>query len=178
MKCFALIVVSLVVLIVLVVLIIGLLQPAKHSVTRSIHLKQTPESVFAVIEDQTNSPGWSSGIAKVEPLPDRDGKPSMRCTLKWGNMQMIVTQLERTPPSRLVFEMSKEGGPTFGTWTYNISPEADECRVAITEDGELKNPFYHTMARMRGLDANIRQMLSDLAKKFGEMPDIQTKQAR
>ena len=82
MKRLALIIICLIILIVLVVLVIGLLQPAKHSVTRSIHLKQTPESVFAVLDNQTNLASWSSGIAKVEPLPDRDGKRVARITLK------------------------------------------------------------------------------------------------
>jgi len=171
-----LIAISIIALAIIVVLVVGLLQPAKHSVTRSIHLKQTPESVFALLEDQTNSPSWSSGIAKVEPLPDRDGKPTVRCTLKWGGMQMIITQLECTPPHRLVFSMSEDGGPSFGTWTYNISSETDGCRVAITEDGELKNPLYRVMARMRGLDANISQTLRDLAKKFGENADVKAEQ--
>ena len=35
----------------LAVLILGMLQPVKHSVTRSIHLKQKPETVFAMLDD-------------------------------------------------------------------------------------------------------------------------------
>jgi hypothetical protein len=173
MKRIALIIIGLIILIVLAVLIIGLMQPVKHSVTRSIHLKQSPESVFALFDDQTNLPNWSSGVAKIEPLPDREGKRTARCTLKWGNMEMIITQLERTPPHRLVNSMSKDGGATFGTWTYEIRAEDGGCRVAITEDGELKNPIYRVMARMRGLDATIRQTLTDLAKTFGEIAAIQ-----
>jgi hypothetical protein len=87
-------------------------------------------------------------------------------------MQMIMTQVERTPPTRLVGTMAKEGGPILGTWTYQIVPEPDGCRVAVTEDGELRNPLFRAMARMRGLDANIMQTLHDLATKFGEGADI------
>jgi hypothetical protein len=173
MKRLALIILSLIILIVLAVLVIGLLQPAKHSITRSIHLKQTPEAVFAVLDDRTELPSWSSGIAKVEVLPDRDGKPAARYTLKWGGMQMIATELERTPPRRLVTALGKDGGPSFGTWTYEIRAETDGCRVSITEDAELKNPLFRAMARIRGLDATIKQTLHDLAGKFGENPDIQ-----
>jgi len=173
MKRLVLIIICLIILIILVVLVIGLLQPSKHSVTRSIRLKQSPESVFAVLDDQTNLPSWSSGIAKVEPLPIRDGNRVVRMTLKWGGMQMLATRLERTPPHRLVTAMSKESGASFGTWTYEIRADGDGCRVSITEDGELKNPIYRVMARMRGLDATIRQTLGDLAMKFGETPTIQ-----
>src|SRR4051794_11958051 len=120
----------------LALLIWGLLQPVRHSVTRSIYLKQKPETVFAVLGNSEDLPNWSSTVLKVERLPDRDGKPVARHTLRWGGMQMIMTQLERTPPTRLVGSMAKEGGPTLGTWTYEIATETDGCRVALTEEGE------------------------------------------
>ena len=44
--------------------------------------------------------------------------------------------------------------------------------VAITEDGEMKNPLFRAIARLRGLDATIKIQLADLAHKFGEAPDI------
>ena len=171
-----LIVIGIVVLAIVVVLIVGLLQPAKHSVTRSIHLKQKPETVFAVLEDNADLPNWSSSVLKAESLPDQNGKPVVRCTLKWGGMRMIMTQLERTPPTRLVRSMAKENGSVLGTWTYQITVETDGCGVALTEDGELKNPFFRAIARMRGLDANILQTLRDLARKFGADADVQLEQ--
>ncbi len=152
---------------ILLMLIAGLLQPVKHSVTRSIHLNQTPEVVFALLENTTTLPSWSSTVASVEPLPARDGKPVVQCTLKWGHMQMIMTQNECAPPSRLVITMSKPTRTVLGTWTYQITPDTEGCRVTLTEEGELKNPFFRLMARMRGLDTNINQTLQDLGKKFG-----------
>jgi hypothetical protein len=160
------------ILICLAVLILGLLLPAKHSVTRSVRLRRNPETVFAALDNSVDLPNWSSTVLKVEPLPDRDGKPAARYTLKWGGMRMIMIQLERTPPARLVGSMAKEGGPVLGTWTYQIVAESGGCRVDLTEDGELANPFYRVMARMRGLDASINQTLGDLAKKFGESTDV------
>jgi uncharacterized protein YndB with AHSA1/START domain len=171
-----LLIIGIFILMFLAVLILGLLQPVKHSVTRSVHLKQKPETVFAMLEDSANLPNWSSTVMKVEPLPAREGKPCARVTMRWGHMQMIMTQLERTPPTRLVGSMAKEGGPVLGTWTYQIVAEPDGCRVALTEDGELKNPIYRALARMRGLDANITQTLRDLAKKFGDSADIRAGQ--
>jgi uncharacterized protein YndB with AHSA1/START domain len=167
-----LIIIAILLLPILVLLVVGLLQPVKHSVTRSIHLDQKPEVVFSVLADSTNLPSWSSTVAKVEPLPDANGKPAVRCTLKWGDMVMVMTQVECTPPTRLVTSMAKENGTVLGTWTYQITPETGGCRVALTEEGELKNPFFRALARMRGLDANIKQTLRDLTKKFGENGNI------
>lgn len=157
--------------VILGMLILGLLQPVKHSVTRVIHLKQTPETVFATIESVEDLPHWSSAVLKMERLPENDGKPAARMTLKWGHTVMLVTQLECKPPVRLVTRMEKENGPVLGTWTYELSAQPDGCRVSLTEDGELTNPFYRAIGRLRGLDANVRGTLNDLARKFGESAD-------
>jgi hypothetical protein len=160
------------ILMILAVLIAGLFQPVKHSVTRSVHLRQPPGAVFTVLDNSADLPNWSSSVLKVEPLPDRDGKPVARYTLKWGGMKMIMTQLDRTPPTRLVTSMAKEGGRILGTWTYQIAAENDGCRVTLTEDGELTNPFFRGLMLMRSKDANIMQTLRDLAKKFGESAEV------
>jgi uncharacterized protein YndB with AHSA1/START domain len=154
----------------LIVLIFGLLQPVKHSVTRAVVVRQKPEVVFALLEDAAALPSWSTSVAKCETLPAAQGKPSFRCTLKWGSMQMIITQIERDPPKRLVNSMTREGGPVLGTWTYQIAPEGGGSRVSITEEGELKNPIYRAMSRLRGLDANLNQTLNDLTRKFDGGP--------
>jgi hypothetical protein len=154
--------------ILLALLIFGWLQPVRHSVTRSVHLRQKPEAVFALIANAEDCPTWSSAVLRVERLPSHDDKPVFRETLRWGGMQMIMTELERTPPTRLVTAMAKEGGPTLGTWTYEIAPETDGCRVQITEQGDLENPIFRALARLRGLDANILHTLRDVQKKFGE----------
>jgi uncharacterized protein YndB with AHSA1/START domain len=152
---------------IIALLIFGLLQPAEHSVTRSIILKQKPEAVFAMLDNAENLPSWSSMVTKVERIPDRDGRPATRQTMKFG-MTVIATTLERKPPSRLVGRMEKEGGPVWGTWTYELVPEGEGCRVSITEDGEMKNPLFRALGRLRGLDASIKTLLTDLARKLGE----------
>jgi hypothetical protein len=153
-------------------LILGLLQPVKHSITRSIRLKQKPETVFPALENVEETSKWSSSVLQVERLPDQDGKPSARVTLRWGHVRMIATQLECKSPVRLVTRMAKDGGSVLGTWTYELAAEPDGCRLTLTEEGEMINPFYRAIGRMRGLEANIRQTLHDLAKRFGESTDV------
>jgi len=167
-----LIIPGLIVLIVLALLVFGSMQPVKHTVTRSVVLKQKPESVFAVLDKVDDLPSWSSTVARVEHLPDRNGKPATRQTMKFG-MSLIATTLERKPPFRIVGSMEKEGGPVWGTWTYELTQEGDGCQVAITEEGEMKNPLFRAVGRLRGWDTTINLQLTDLARKFGERPVIQ-----
>ena len=158
---------AIVVAAIIALLIFGLLQPIKHSVTRSILLKQKPEPVFAVLDKADGLPSWSSTVLRVEHIPDRNGQPATRQVMKFG-MTLIVITLERQPPTRLVTSIGKDGGPVWGTWTYELTPEGEGCRVAITENGEMKNPLFRALGRLRGLDTSIRLQLTDLARKFGE----------
>jgi uncharacterized protein YndB with AHSA1/START domain len=158
-------------LLLLALLVFGSLQPVTHSVTRSLTLKQTPETVFAVLDNVDQLPSWSSMVVKVEHIADRDGRPATRQTTKFG-MSFIATTMERQPPFRLVGRVEKEGGPVWGTWTYTLAPDGGGCRVTITEDGEMKNPFFRALGRLRGSDTSIKLQLADLARKFGETPDI------
>ncbi len=157
---------------ILFLVVLGLFQPIKHSVKRSMYLRQKPETVFSLLDNAAELPKWSSAIAKVEPLPDENGKKVARFTLKWGNRQMIMKQLECHAPTRLVSQMSQESGPVLGTWTYEITPEKEGCRISLTEDGELKNPTFRAVTKLRGSDATINQTLNDLAKRFGESAEI------
>jgi Polyketide cyclase / dehydrase and lipid transport len=172
MKWFLLVAAVLVIL-VLALLIFGLLQPAKHSATVSLHLKQKPETVFAALDPLQERPDPSLSLAGVERIADRNGNPAARYTVKWGRLQMTLTQLERTPPSRLVIAMARQDGGTLGTWTYALTDEKDGCRVILTEAGELKNPFFRALMRLHGPDAHIAQNLRDLAKRFGESAPVE-----
>lgn len=162
---------AVVVVAVIALLVFGLTQPVKHSVARSIRLRQKPDAVFAVIDDFQNSADGSS-VVKVEAISDRNGNPASRYTLKWRRLRMTMTQLERTPPTRLVSSLTREDGAALGTWTYEIVPDGEGCRVTLAEDGELKNPLFRALMRLRGADAHITQTLRELAKKFGEAAEI------
>jgi hypothetical protein len=158
-------------LLIVVLLVFGLLQPVEHSVTRWLTLKQKPETIFAALDNVDELTSWSSMVVKVEHVPDRNGKPATRQTMKFG-MSLITTTVERKPPGRLVVSTEKEGGPVWGTWTYELTPQGEECGIALTKDGEIKNPLFRALAQFRGLDTTIKVQLTDMAHKFGETPEI------
>jgi hypothetical protein len=151
MKIFMLIIAGIFLLIFLALLIVGLLQPVKHSVTRSIHLHQPPATVFAVLTNTAALPTWSTTVQSVVPLPDSDGKPTARVTLKWGHLQMIMTQIETSPPIKLVIRMTRENGPILGTWTYQITADNNGgCNIALTKKERSKPPLFEPLAGYAG----------------------------
>jgi hypothetical protein len=157
---------AIVVAAIIALFIFGLLQPVKHSVTRPILLKQRPEAVFSALDKVDDLPSWSGTVVRVEHIPDRNSQPATRQVTKFG-MTLTVITLERQLPTRLVTSVRKDDGPVWGTWTYELTPEGEGCRLAITENGEMKNPLFRALGRLRGLDTSIRLQLTDLARKFG-----------
>jgi uncharacterized protein YndB with AHSA1/START domain len=141
--------------------------PARQTHTRTITLKQTPEAVFALLTDLPNFPKWNPNMVKIEMLPPVDGKEATRQTFK-GNMQMTIITSESTPPKHLVRSMGDVGGPFEGSWTYDISPTADGSQVVLTEQSEMKNPFFRLMVKIFGPTKYIDEHLQGMAKNFGE----------
>jgi hypothetical protein len=57
--------------------------------------------------------------------------------------------------------------PFGGTWTYDITPDADGSRLKITEHGEVYNPIFRFMARcVFGHERTMKAYLSALEKKL------------
>jgi len=75
----------------LILLLIGLFLPARHELARAVTLRAKPEAVFRTVGDVQNLPAWSSGVVKVEKLPDRDGKEVTSQTLKGGRKVVVIT---------------------------------------------------------------------------------------
>jgi len=149
----------------------GYMIPARQTQTRTITLKQTPEAVFALLTDLPNFPKWNSNMVKIEMLPPIDGKEATRQTFK-GNMQMTIVTTESTPPKRLVRSMGDVGGPFEGSWTYDISPAAGGSQVVLTEQSEMKSPFFRLMVKVFGPTKYIDEHLNGMAKSFGETATI------
>ena len=84
-------------------------------------------------------------------------------------MQMTIVTSESTPPSHLVRSLGDSGGPFVGSWTYEITPaNGGGCEIALTEQSEMKNPFFRLMTKLFGPTKYIDEHLEDIAKSFGE----------
>ena len=81
--------------------------------------------------------------------------------------------VERTVPDRLlVGRIADANLPFGGSWTYELAPRAaGQTSLTITEDGEVYNPIFRFVSRfVMGHSATINQYLSDVGKRFPEIP--------
>jgi uncharacterized protein YndB with AHSA1/START domain len=169
---YALIVVAALVALVLIVVAVGAMLPVKHRASRQVKLHQSPEKVFAVINDPSSFPAWRGKVKgskemKVEILPDRGGHRMFRETGPDGTILYEVTSVE--PNKRLVTRIADPSLPFGGRWTYELLPDSDSTTLRITEDGEVYNPLFRFVSRfILGHQATIDQYLRDVSRRFGE----------
>ena len=156
----------------LLVYLIGCFLPRHHTVTRSIVLKQTANSVWESITVFERIPGWWPAVVMVERLPDHDGHPVYHQVFQTGRRRqqsIRVEVIEKEGPKRMVTRVVDVNGPFRGKWMYEIAEVADGSRITITEQGELASRFIRTMFRlMMSKTQFIDSYLVFLGRKFGE----------
>jgi uncharacterized protein YndB with AHSA1/START domain len=165
--------IALIVAFAMLLLVVGLLTPKGHVVTKTIKLKQKPETVWQAISDFQNQPSWRNDLQKVERMPDRNGREIWKETFKNGEVMPLETT-ESIAPNRLVKTMADPEMPFSGVWEMNIKPEADGSSLTITERGEIPNPLFRGVFRVFfSYEDSIVHYQKDIAKKFGETAAIE-----
>lgn len=162
--------IGLVVLFALLAVVVGLRFEKNHVASRTIRLRQSPETIWTVITDHANEPAWHSRIKTCTQLPDRDGHEAWEVQYKGaGNPPMTLTTTQSSRPNRLVRTIDDSKKVFSGRWEFILAGTPGGALVTITEHGEIPNPFFRGMFRMFADPATyIEQYLKALAGKFGE----------
>lgn len=144
----------------------GALLPRGHSASRSAKYPVPPERLWAVISNFKDRASWAPGVKGVERLADRNGHAVWKDIRAdgWG-MPLEVEAAE--PPRRLVTRIADESLPFGGTWTWEIVPEGEGCRLRITENGEVKSPVFRYFAALSDMSATMREQMIALGKPLG-----------
>ncbi len=150
--------------ILLVVVLIGALLPRKHTVSRSISMRQPAETVWSVL---TGPPSWRPSVRSYAELPSRDGHRVWRETDVHGQT-LTFEVVESSPPRRWVTRIADPKLPFGGTWTYEIVPTDAGCSLTVTENGEIYNPLFRFVSRfIMGNTATIDAYIKALTAKLG-----------
>ncbi len=125
--------------------VIGLFVPRAHEETRGREVPQSCERVWKRLTDFERFPDWQPWMARVERLHGGDGVGGVwRHVEKRGDhLDLEVTEME--PPRRLVTTIADPSLPFKGSWTMELEPKGINCRLQITERGEVPNPLMRTL---------------------------------
>jgi len=163
-----LIVVAILAGLVAVAALVGSLLPRDHVASRSVRLRQSREAVWQAITDYAGAASWRPSLRSVERAPDQDGHAVWKEIDRHGEAMPLAT-IEEAPPTRLVRKIADPGLPFDGTWTYEVVPDGEGCRITITERGEVKHALFRFVGRfVLGYTSTIDTYLKALGRKFGE----------
>lgn len=155
-------------LLVVVAAVWGAFLPATHRAARSARYVRPPAEVWAAIADYPGQPSWRPDVAAVERLPDRHGHEVWREQDAHGGGIPYET-LESAPPARLVRRIVDAGMAFGGTWTMVLTPDGAGTRLAVTEDGVVRNVVFRFLVHVVfGTTRTMDTYLVNLGKKFGE----------
>jgi polyketide cyclase/dehydrase/lipid transport protein len=148
----------------MLVLIVGSLLPKNHTVSRTTSLRQSPDTVWALISGPSS---WRPDVRSFEELPLHKGHRMWRETDRSGQV-ITYEATESVAPRRLVTRIADPKLPFGGTWTYEISPANDGCTLTITENGEVYNPVFRFMSRfIMGHGATLNGYIKALHVRLG-----------
>ncbi|MEO8435864.1 MAG: SRPBCC family protein [Pyrinomonadaceae bacterium] len=149
------------------VVAVGFMIPADHRVSRMLQTKQSPQTIWDVINDHDNEPKWRHDVASVQSLGERNGKPVWKESYKDGNTLELATT-ESKPPTRMVREIAEQG-PFSGRWEIDIQPNGTGSSVRVTEVGKIPNPVFRFVSKfVIGQTTQMERYLTSLAGKYGE----------
>jgi hypothetical protein len=160
----------------LTIALIGAFVPREHVATSAVRLRAKPEDVWALVVDGTTWPLWQDGVTSMERLPDAEGRP--RWKMKHRQGEIVTEVVESVAPRRYVTRITDETLPYGGRWIWEIEPTPEGCRVAITEDGFIRNVVFRALARfVFGYHGTQEATLQSLARKVGD-PDAKVERVR
>ncbi len=156
----------------IVVFIIGSFLPEDHVASKTLTLRQPPETVWQVVSDFANQPKWNPEMKSVERLPDRNGHAVWQEEM--SGMKIPLETLETEAPKKLVRRIASEDLGFGGDWEYIITPTIEGgCQLTITERGKVPNALFRFMSKyVFGHTATMEKYMRALAGKFGETPAI------
>ena len=148
------------------VFVCGMLVPANHLASRSIHLDKSREEVWLTVSDFEHYSTWAPMVTGTKRLPDENGHAVWQLEGKWA-MPMALDLVET--PRQLVTRIADPKLPFGGTWTWDLTPENGGTRVVITEHGVIRSPIFRLLSRfVFGYTSTMDAYLAALAKHFGE----------
>jgi uncharacterized protein YndB with AHSA1/START domain len=147
-------------LVILAMVITGTILPEKHTATASREFQSDPDEVWKVLTDFAHWPEWRSDLREIRVSANTFTEIS-------SDDEEIEFRIEDfQTPERMVTRIITPDLPFGGSWTYELTPTGNGCRLTITENGEVYNALFRFMSKyMFGHTATMEQFLEDLSKK-------------
>jgi hypothetical protein len=147
---------------VLLMALVGLALPREHVAARAATLAKPPDDVWRALTELEAQTKWRRGLKRVELL----SPTTFREHTTQGTITFEVT--DNRERELRVTRIADDKLPFGGRWIYELVPDAAGTRLAITEDGFVKNPVFRFLARtVFSQAATIEKFMIDLGNHLG-----------
>ena len=146
----------------------GMFLPRQHVVTSEAVLSQPIDSVWMVVSDLDDYPGWWSDVKSMERQIGDSARVSWIQRDAQGQ-ELPIELVTVDPPRYMEARIANRQLPFSGTWSYSLESTASGTRISVTEDGEVFNPVFRFLARfVFGYHGTIDRYIVALGSRFGE----------
>ena len=163
-------VIGLLVFVMVVAIAIGTGLPIAHVASCSAQYRESPATLYAVVEDDAASPSWRSDVVQVR--SERAGNHLVRWIETYRNGQTLAyLEVQSIPGKRIERTIDDSTLPFGGHWMYGFQASGDGAEVTIVEAGYIYNPLFRLIEHFfTGYSKTIETYMTDLGKKYGESP--------
>lgn len=146
---------------------VGALLPRDHVASGSAVVSKNIDDTWTMVRGTADAPKWRRGLSKIEVSQGTPEAP-----LRWtehtarGALSFILVDEQR--PSKLDIKIDDTNEPFGGTWTFELTPDANGTRLTITERGFVNPPPFRFLAKfVFGHATTIRNYLADISRATG-----------
>lgn len=135
--------------------------PQQHVASVSRDFNTSQHDVWLVLSDFADWPKWRSDLREIK--LGHNGFTE----ISTGGEAVEYRIEEFDTPERIVIRIASTDLPFGGSWTFELTPLPEGCRVTITETGEVYNPIFRFISKyLIGHTTTMQKCLDDLGKKL------------
>lgn len=154
-------IIALLFLFIVIMVFVGRSLPEKHTATQTMSFTSSPEEVWNVVTNVEQWKSWRKGVKEVS----MTGPDTFREKSSNGEVEYMVSN--SVPGLSHTTTIITKGLPYGGAWNYVFEREANGCRLTITENGEVYNPFFRFMSKyIFGHDGTLKAYMNDLQSQI------------
>lgn len=142
---------------IIIMVFIGRSLPEKHTASQTRSFASSPDDVWKVVTNVSEWKSWRKGVKEAAMRgPDTflekgsNGDVEYRISNSVAGVSHTTTIITKDLPYG-------------GAWHYVFEKEGSGCKLTITENGEVYNPFFRFMSKyIFGHDGTLKTYMNDL----------------
>jgi ribosome-associated toxin RatA of RatAB toxin-antitoxin module len=140
----------------------GLFLPKSHKITKTLFLKYDPENIWVYITNVEHYPKWRPSVKKVEVVSTNPAGLTSWQEFYRFNRHTMFQVTEANPYTDLIIKTADKESYYYNKWSINIKEAENGSLLTITEEGEISNPLFRSIAKLKGVDQPLTEYINDL----------------